>query len=212
MQGGLDTRMNVLLDLDNTLINTLEDDERDKVPVDFQDRFVHHDLLPYGMRIFARPGLEEFLDFLFDNFNVCVYTAAEQEYALFIINNFLLTKPNRKVHWVFFRYHVELGRKRFQGTKDLRLLFDVFNVPGFYPCNTVIVDDLDEVHIANPHNAIPIKSFDVMRNKAVHYDSIYDNDLQRVQDVLKTLQERFENSECLRQIYRGQIPSLTRPF
>ncbi len=116
------------------------------------------------------------------------------------------------MHWVFFRYHVDLGRKRFKGTKDLRLLFDVFNVPGFYPCNTVIIDDLDEVHEANPQHAIPIKSFDVYKNKMVNYDSIYDTDLKRVESILSTIKQRYENSECLREIYLGHTPSITSPF
>ena len=208
----METRMNVLLDLDNTLINTLEEHERDKLPVDFQNRFEHRDMIPYGMRVFARPGLQSFLDFLFDNFNVSVFTAAEQEYALFIINNFILTKPGRKVHYMFFRYHVDMALQKFNGTKDLRLLFDLFNIPNFYPCNTVIIDDLEDVRVSNPRHTIQIASFDVTRDNSVNYESVKDNDLVRVRNILEKLKKKFEESQCLRQIYYGRVPQIQSPF
>jgi TFIIF-interacting CTD phosphatase-like protein len=208
----METRMNVLLDLDNTLINTLEEDERMSIPLAFQDKFDHKDMLPFGMRIYARPGLQEFLDYLFENFNVSVFTAAEQEYALFIIKNFLLTKPNRKVQYIFFRYHVDMTLQRYDGTKDLRLLFNIFRLPNFYPCNTVIIDDLDDVHKANPHHAIAIASFDVTRDNKINYESVNDNDLSRVQSILETLRAKFEASPCVRQIYFGYTPTVESPF
>ena len=127
----MEDRLNVILDLDNTIINSLEEYERKEISPEFQDQFDYKDMAAYGMRVFARPGLQEFLDFLFQNFNVSVFTAAEQEYALFIINNFLLTKPNRKIHYMFFRYHVDMGIERYDGTKDLRLLFNIFILTNF---------------------------------------------------------------------------------
>jgi len=208
----METRMNVLLDLDNTLINTLEEHERAKLPIAFQNKFDFKDMMPYGMRVYGRPGLQEFLDYLFDNFNVSVFTAAEQEYALFVINNFLLTKPGRKIHYIFFRYHVDLALQRFNGTKDLRILFNVFNLPNFYPCNTVIIDDLEDVHRSNPKHAIRIASFDVTVNDQVNSESVLDNDLRRVQTILDNLKSRYENSACIRQIYQGRAPTVESPF
>ncbi len=205
-------RMNVLLDLDNTLIHTLEQDERKQVPLSFQSQFDFKDIHAYGMRVYARPGLQDFLDYLFDNFNVSVFTAAEQEYALFIVNNFILTKPTRKLNYIFFRYHVDMALKRFKGMKDLRLLFDVFRLPNIYPCNTVIVDDLPDVLSSNPKHAINIASFDVAKDNFINYDSVHDHDLDRVKHILDKLKTRFENSACIRQIYLGQIPKVESPF
>lgn len=208
----MEDRLNVILDLDNTIINSLEEYERKEISPEFQDQFDYKDMAAYGMRVFARPGLQEFLDFLFQNFNVSVFTAAEQEYALFIINNFLLTKPNRKIHYMFFRYHVDMGIERYDGTKDLRLLFNIFNVPNFYPCNTVIIDDLSDVREANPLNTIVIKSFDVAKDGKIVTESAQDNDLERVRSILKNLNDRFKASDCPRTIWLGQKPTVESPF
>lgn len=208
----MEDRMNVILDLDNTIIVALEEQERDLLSMRFQGQFEYHDILSYGMRIFARPGLQPFLDYLFANFNVSVYTAAEQEYALFIINHFLLMeghKGHRKVHYMFWRYHVDMGMKRYNGMKDLRLLFNVFNVPNFYPCNTVIIDDLIDVYEANPDNTIPIDAFKIVSsstNQALS-KSIDDKELERVKTVLDKLNHRFKNSYNPRLIRMKYCPS-----
>ena len=39
--------------------------------------------------IFERPNLQNFLDFIFENFNVSIWTAASKDYALFIINKII---------------------------------------------------------------------------------------------------------------------------
>ena len=208
----METKMNVLLDLDNTLINALEEHEREALSMEFQNHFDYKDMYHYGYRIFGRPGLQAFLDYLFENFNVSVFTAAEQEYALFIIRNFLTTKPDRIVHYLFFRYHVDIALKRYNGMKDLRLLFNLFKIPNFYPCNTVIIDDLDQVQETNPFHAIRINSFDVTKNDQVVTESVNDNDLERVKGILEGLKSRFETSGCPRQIYLGQEPTISSPF
>ena len=199
--------MNVLLDLDNTLINALEEHERTTLSNEFQTKFDYKDMLIYGYRIYARPGLQPFLDYLFENFNVSVFTAAEQEYALFII-----TKPERKIHYFFFRYHVDIALKRYDGMKDLRILFHLFKLPNFFPCNTVIIDDLDQVQESNPLHTIRINSFDVSKDNEVKTESINDNDLNRVKIILEDLRKRFETSGCARQIYLGQEPTIASPF
>ena len=208
----MEDRMNVLLDLDNTLINALEEHELQELPKEFQDRFDYKDMAAYGMRVFGRPNLQRFLDYLFANFKVSVFTAAEQEYALFIINNFLLIKPERKLQYMFFRYHVDVGVDRYDGTKDLRLLWNVLKVPGMYPCNTIIIDDLDDVLEANPNNTIRIVSFDVVKNKKINYTCVEDNDLERVTGILQDLDKSYKMSSCPRQIYEGKAPKQTNPF
>ena len=204
--------MNVILDLDNTIINALEEHEREELSAEFQSKFDYKNMIEYGMRVYGRPGLQEFLDFLFEHFNVSVFTAAEQEYAWFIVRKFLLTKPTRKIQYLLFRYHVDLAMQRYDGMKDLRLLFYVFRLPNFYPCNTVIIDDLEDVRQSNPDHTIQIKSFDVAVDGKVVYESIEDNDLQRVQKILSMLNERYRQSPCPRQIYVGRNPDAPSPF
>jgi len=206
-------RINVFLDLDNTIINALEEHEREKLPIEFQNHFKYEDMIAYGMRVYARPGLEQFLDYLFDNFNVSVFTAAEARYALFIVNNFLLTKPNRRVYYVLFRNHVDMALKRYGGMKDLRMLFYIFKLPNVYPCNTVIVDDLEDVRQSNPDHTIQIKAFDVAKEDGeIVYESKDDKDLKRVEGILRILDARYKQSPCPRQIYVGRTPEIPSPF
>jgi hypothetical protein len=48
--------------------------------------------------IFERPGLQQFLTFLFKNFNVSIWTAASKDYALFIIDKIIIAgNKNRKI-------------------------------------------------------------------------------------------------------------------
>ena len=51
-------------------------------------------------RIYLRPYLEEFLDYIFENYNVSVFTAADKPYALFIAEN-IINNENRKLEYVF---------------------------------------------------------------------------------------------------------------
>ena len=210
----MEGRINVILDLDNTIINALEEDELVNVPLNFQNKFIYHDMNPY-FRIFGRPHLEQFLDFLFENFNVSVFTAAEHKYAMFIIENFIYTKPSRQLDFILFRNHVDMTKKLYGKDKDLRLLFDIIKPFNFYKCNTVIIDDLDEVCKANPNNCIPVIAFNVATrndNKdsedyyIPNYNSADDNELLRVMNKLKIIKNKFDLSGCTGCIYRQQPP------
>ena len=94
---------NIILDLDQTIISAEADEDYDfnknnkKVKL-----FKYYDMDSYYI-IFERPGLQPFLDFLFSNFNVSIWTAASKDYALFIINKIILqNKKKRKIDWIFF--------------------------------------------------------------------------------------------------------------
>jgi hypothetical protein len=86
---------NVVLDLDNTLISAVTREEFAKMDAtrsaeltrelawcEMDDDFV----------VFERPGVQPFLDYVFDNFNVAVWTAASKSYALYVIDNVVLNK------------------------------------------------------------------------------------------------------------------------
>jgi hypothetical protein len=187
-------KLNVILDLDNTLISTVDNDPS----------------LPYYSKIYdtnalicARPYLFEFLEWLFDNCNVSVFTAADKDYALFIIENFILRdkrgrKLNRKLDFIFYRYHVNMGIKEFGGgLKDLRLLWDTFNMYGFNCSNTIIIDDSPDVKMTNPYNALLIYPFEAHRG----FD---DKHLIKVKDRLEYIIENIGESntgECIFKVF-----------
>jgi TFIIF-interacting CTD phosphatase-like protein len=109
--------------------------------------------------IFGRPHLQTFLDYLFENFNVSIWTAASKSYALFIINNFIKTKPNRKIDFIFFSYHCDFSMKSKKGLKCLSLLWEVFGLNGFNIHNTIIIDDNDRVKKIQKCNCYAIEPF-----------------------------------------------------
>jgi hypothetical protein len=192
-----DCRMNIILDLDNTIINALDDSDRKKLSADFSSKFSYKDMIPF-FRVYARPHLDKFLDYLFANYNVAVMTAAEKDYALFIIENFILTKPERKLEFIFFRYQVELSREIYGGVKDLRVIWDLFQVNGFTKQNTVIIDDLDMVYETNPHNTLRIKGFFIVDENTgkVNYEMIEDKELLTVMSQLDYIREIYMSNIC----------------
>lgn len=189
--------MNVILDLDNTIINALDDSDRKKLSGDFSSKFKYRDMIPF-FRIYARPHLDKFLDYLFANYNVSIMTAAEKDYALFIIENFILTKPERKLNFIFFRYQVELSREIYGGVKDLRVIWELFQVSGFTKQNTVIIDDLDMVYETNPHNTLRIKGFFIVDEDTgkINYDMAEDDELLKIMSKLDHIRKVYISNIC----------------
>ena len=200
------SRMNIVLDLDNTLICACTPYEYNKIPKTYQKNFVNYDL-DGEFRIFARPDLQDFLDFLFENFNVSVFTAAEYDYALFIINHFLLTKPGRRLNYFFHRYHVEIGEKRYGDPqiKDLRIYWEYFKLPGFFPCNTLIVDDLPDVQQVNPLNTLRVWPFEMIEKGEANVNAIYDDVLMKVKVFLQEMLESPPSCHGMEQKYRPAL-------
>ena len=153
-------QFNVVLDLDQTLISAEDWGKKElKNNKETAKKFDFHDMDGHYI-VFERPNLQTFLDYLFDNFNVSVWTAASKDYALFIVDKIIQSKPNRHLDWIFFSYHCNLSRKKKGGTKDLSMLWDEYNLPGFSKNNTVILDDYDEVHETQPNNCIIAEPFE----------------------------------------------------
>lgn len=146
-------KTNILLDLDNTLVFSYT------VHKPVYDYFKTH-RFNRDIYILERPFLQQFLDELMKYFSVSIWTAARVEYAEFIVKNIILGgRPNRKVHYVFHRDHVEDAQNIFGNLKDLRLLSNVYKIPLFKN-PTIIIDDLREVCYHQQKSCIQIKSFE----------------------------------------------------
>lgn len=123
--------------------------------------------------IFLRPGLQEFLDYLFKNFNVCVWTAASKDYAMFIIQYIILLMddnenkldPDRHVELIMFYYHCILSKKEVGGTKNLCMLWDKINFEHLNENNTMILDDNDDVYKTQKDLCIKANEFIVSKKK-----------------------------------------------
>lgn len=162
------TKPNLLLDLDQTLISAEPTEEYDqKKNKKKEKKFVHHNLDNYYI-VFERPHLQEFLDYIFANYNVSVWTAASKDYALFIIDNIILTKPNRKLDYVFFSYHCKISSAMDTGTKKLTMLWDIYKLPNYNKDNTYILDDYNDVY--KQEGAIRAKAFEFTKDGSENDD------------------------------------------
>jgi TFIIF-interacting CTD phosphatase-like protein len=158
----------IFLDLDQTLISAeaLDEEYDPKKHEKKAAKFDSENMENYYI-IFQRPGLQKFLDYLFANFNVCVWTAASKDYALFIIDKIILaSKPERHLEYIFFSYHCNISKKLKNGTKDLSMLWDVYKLKEFNSNNTLILDDYDEVFDTQPNNCIIATPFYFTKNKS----------------------------------------------
>jgi len=144
--------MNVILDLDATIIHSIEYN-KPQVEWDLKHK------MDKSFFVYERPHLQEFLDYLFANHKVAVWTAASKSYALFIIEQIVLKNPERKLEFVLFNVHGEMSSVMGKCSKDLRMVYKLF--PSFTKHNTVIIDDYDDVFMPQLDVAYPILPFNV---------------------------------------------------
>ena len=182
---------NIFLDLDNTIISAeaLED-----FPFTRKDifkkltQFTFYNMDGYYL-VFERPHLQEFLDYLFKNFNVSVWTAASKDYALFIVDKVIL-KKNRKLNYVFWDYHGKISKKKYKtisngDPKNLKLLWEHFKLNGIDEKNTLIIDDFSDVTDIQPGNSIRIKEFNVL-------DENSENDNELLGNIIPQINQKFK--------------------
>jgi hypothetical protein len=194
-------KINVILDLDNTLISSAQ---MSKSELERNRRLRFIDMKPY-FRVYTRPYLQEFLDYVFKNFNVSIWTASSKDYAVFISlniveqrrdyeeNYIMLDRPERKVKVLLYSINCDESQHYYSpdSPKDLRYLFD--NIKIFNPCNTIIIDDLGEVSDVNPQNTIRAEKFEY--NDAKAKDDIF---LLKAMEILSVQKKLFEMNGCVR--------------
>lgn len=176
--------INIILDLDNTLISAIDDEDARNMDIELlyrQQRAFEWMYMDNDFKIFFRPGLQEFLCWLFKHFNVSVWTAASQSYAIFIIDNIILTRPERKLDFILWSDHCKTSKSMYRHNKCIDMLSEI--IPDEYrPDRTFIIDDLPEVYMSQPTKCIHIRPFDV-----TDPESVNDTELARVKGVLNRL-------------------------
>lgn len=189
-------KLNLVLDLDNTLISSLSLKEMTKNKGIKIRNLQYVDMENY-YRIFYRPYLKEFLEYAFDNFHVTVWTAASRDYATFIIDNILIEtpsnkslKPKRKLKMFLYDDNCDQSQEIFKNDtpKDLRYLY---NFEGYHSCNTLIIDDLPEVRKGNPKQTLAAVYFDAKKKESEN-----DDFLLGAITTLEDIKNRFEKEGC----------------
>lgn len=182
-----------VLDLDNTLIYSIpmiKGFPKKKFP---KKKSYLNQMKTHKMNedfiVFERPGLQNFLSWLFKNFNVIVWSAASPDYVEFIVKN-IIEKKNRKVEYVLNSENCQDSQKIFgdKHIKNLKLLWDVHDLP-IGPHTTLIIDDLKMVTGIQPHNSIQIKSFNT--NKIICID---DSELDHIKKRLIDIKKHFKKN------------------
>jgi TFIIF-interacting CTD phosphatase-like protein len=148
----------LILDLDETIIYSVSREEKKNLSKEEKEKLNSmktHTMDKGYYTVIERPGLQEFLDFAFKNFNVAVWTAASKDYALFIIDEIILNKDKiRELDWILFSYHCDVSKKEKGSIKDLRLVWDTYKMDGYNKDNTIIMDDHPDVYGAQKKNCI----------------------------------------------------------
>jgi len=183
---------NFLLDLDQTLIYSepkedMKKSDTFKKEKDKIAKFRKHDMDGLYV-VFERPGLQEFLTYLFDNFNVSICTAASKDYALFIIEKIILARnANRKLDYILFSYHCKLSNKIKGTSKKLDMLWEIYKLKGYNKDNTVILDDYkDEVYDPQKNNCILAPEF-VFKNSGSENDDFLVKLLPQLRELKETV-------------------------
>lgn len=171
---GENKNMNVFLDLDSTILNSVEPEEEKKLPPNVSKRLKKFDMVRMGgdYNVYLRPGMEEFLTFVFTNFNVCVWTAADKDYMAFILRHIIMkNNPTRKLDVALWDKHCSYSLKRYGAIKDLRYVWDVLRLRGYHKHNTFLIDDLPETWRNDRTHVIKIKPFEALDKKATKDDA-----------------------------------------
>ena len=175
-------RKDVILDLDNTLFNSItipEDGQTNDQWENYQKaggKKCSNKLTCYNMDdyflVYERPGLQRFLDHLFNKYNVSIWTASSESYASFILKNIVLSpNPKRKLKLFLYDEHCNKSRKEYnESPKFLEMLYKY----NFDPRTTILIDDYDIVAEGQEDNVITIKPF----NMSVGYEK--DNALKKM--------------------------------
>lgn len=188
----MSVKPNLLLDLDQTIISGEPTEEYDFDKNKEKQKLFRHDNMDDYYLIFSRPGLQDFLDYVFKHYNVSVWTAASKDYALFIIKNIILNNnPSRKLDFIFFSYHCSWSKSCKKGSKNLSMLWDIYNLPGYNEKNTIILDDyIEDVHKTQPDNCIIAVPFEFVKE-----GSEKDTFLKDVIPHMEDMRQRIDSGE-----------------
>ena len=182
-------KLNLILDLDETLINfvphtlwdTISSVEKAKYKFIASDDGV----------IVARPHVKELLDYAFLSCDVSIWTWANEKHAQNVLH-FIAKNRLSKFLNIWSANDANTAYRVYGKGKDLRHLWFSLNINGFMPCNTVLVDDLDDnvCHEANRRNAIQVPAFKLFGESGLYLDPSSDKALLNVIDLLKEVNDR----------------------
>jgi len=184
-------KKNLVLDIDNTLISTVSKTLVDSIKESGQNIPLHYIINDEikEMVIYPRPYLQNFLDFVFQHYNVSIFTAAETNYALYVIQNLILqAKSNRKLDFIMTYPHYKNCIYLYEKHKYIDYITSKNS--SYTIENTKILDDSILVAMSNPDNIIKAEPFEVIKINRdntfyLNTESFTDDYLLRVKNNLR---------------------------
>jgi hypothetical protein len=211
-------KLNVVFDLDNTLICSLTPNEieknnnafiktyekaninKNKTFIRMKNKNYCYDMKENGKThytVFERPGLQNFLDYIFKNYDVSVWTAASYDYASFIVENIILANnKNRRLKMFLHSKNCDESQKIYNKKTPKQLAY-IYHFKNFNNCNTIIVDDLYEVISANFNNVVDAKYFDVLE-ESKNKEEEEKNKLESIKQEIDALSSILIENGCIR--------------
>jgi hypothetical protein len=183
--------LNVVLDIDETLIHHLTTEKWATVPPTEKAKY---EAVIDGKDVFVlRPEVRKFLKLIFARYRVSLWTWSDADYAKVVANLLTDGRPERFAH-IWSSEHAAESEVIHGNSKDLNYLWYVLGVPGFLPCNTILVDDLpaNVNNSSNLYSSIQVAPFVLFGDKARNKPySPMDNDttLRSVYKIIRGVAE-----------------------
>jgi RNA polymerase II subunit A small phosphatase-like protein len=142
--------LNLILDIDETLVHSIPAESFNvKLPAKPDFYFTIEGIYYF---VYKRPGLDQFLEYAFKNFNISIWTAADKEYAKMIIKNILTKSQIRKLHFFYYRSNCVNNRRGF--VKPLNRIFESKEITYIKEKNTIMLDNSPHALQLNLKNTI----------------------------------------------------------
>lgn len=171
-------RLNIFLDLDNTLVHSINVNGTEEI------------------LITPRPFLEAFLTFLFDSFNVGIWTMGNKSYAALIQSKFFTSsEQSRNLVEILYKedcFDSVIFRAPYKmsgSPKNMYYLFHHSRFNGKYNNNnTLLVDDLFDTYLSN---------INVIQAEYFVKENTQDDYLLRLMVKLKKIKKIYDNTNIL---------------
>ena len=177
----LHQKINLYLDLDETLIYSIDMRHRKTLP-EYVKNFKHHNF-ENAYVILERPGLQDFLDWAFKHFSVSIWSAASPDYVDFIAKNIVGTK-HRRLQRILNSDNCDHSMELYgdDHLKKLDMLWEHYKLPHHGPDNTVLLDDLCLNMRSQPENCVRVIKF--LGTEKFVKDKHLEKVKQKLEDIL----------------------------
>jgi len=203
----------IVLDLDETVLHSLHYDELDenKIHTEIFSKFMDDDSDEDNHYVvYTRPHVMKFMDYIFKDHRVIVWTAASEDYATWIIRNILSLSEHsndpipRNIELLLSGDHCDISHELSDKHKHLDLLYNEFKLhekcpDSFDPSAIFIL--FDDSHSAQKgnigdspylHRCVPIKPFELEEDGS--FNTQDDILLQIIQNLQKNPEKMFSRT------------------